>query len=169
MDLAFLAEMLVEAAYPPWAIPRPTSEGALADPRAGRYLRDWGRAGDTGVIAEDDEGRPVGAAWYRRFPADEPGHGFVATDIPELAIAVVDEHRARGIGSSLLRALVEEARSRGERGLSLSVSAQNPAAIRIYQRMGFVHVGGTDDHPTLLLSLAPEQNEAPSGSGRQHD
>jgi len=35
-DLPFLAAMLVEAAYPPWAEPKPTPEEALADPRAGR-------------------------------------------------------------------------------------------------------------------------------------
>jgi hypothetical protein len=40
-DLAFMAEMLVEAAYAPGRTPKPTPDQAAADPRAGRYLRGW--------------------------------------------------------------------------------------------------------------------------------
>ena len=43
---------------------------------ASRYVRGWGRPGDTAVIALEG-GFPVGAAWYRLFPASEPGYGFV--------------------------------------------------------------------------------------------
>ena len=47
-----------------------------------RYVEGFGRAGDCGVVAES-AGLPVGAAWYRRFPADRPGYGYVSEDIPE--------------------------------------------------------------------------------------
>ena len=47
-----------------------------------RYVRGWGRPGDTAVIALEN-GFPVGAAWFRVFGLDEPGYGFVDERTPE--------------------------------------------------------------------------------------
>lgn len=163
-DLPFLAEMLVEAAYAPGTDPKPTSAQALADPSAGRYLRDWGRTGDVGMIAEDDSRMPIGAAWYRRFHAEEPGYGFVAPDVPEVAIAVREGARARRIGSALLAALIEAARIGGERAVSLSVNPRNAVALRLYRGMGFVEIARPADDPStlLLFRLAlPEADRPP--------
>lgn len=163
-DLPFLAEMLVEAAYAPGTHPKPTPAQALAEPAVGRYLRDWGRTGDVGLIAEDDAGRSLGAAWYRRFPAEEPGYGFVAPDVPEVAIAVRDGARAKGIGSALLAALIEAARIGGERAVSLSVNPRNEVALRLYQSVGFVEVARPAGDPStlLLFLLAPPEADCPS-------
>lgn len=153
-DVAFMASMLVEAAYPPWIDPKPTPEDALTDPHAAPYLRSWGRAGDLGVIAEDPSGA-IGAAWCRLLPASEPGYGFVAEDVPEISIAVVPQHRGEGVGQRLLTALIEDASSHGVRALSLSVHVLNPAALHVYERAGFVRVGGTDTLRVMLLTLPP--------------
>ena len=108
-DDAFLREMLYEAAAwnPDW--PRERMIAALADPMLERYHRDWGREGDAGVIAELDR-EPVGSAWYRLFTAEQPGYGFVDEKTPELGLAVVPLHRRKGIGHTLLRALMVQAR-----------------------------------------------------------
>jgi GNAT superfamily N-acetyltransferase len=112
-----------------------------------RYVYNWGRPGDGGVIALD-EGFPVGAAWYRVFTDDQPGYGFVDEDTPELAIAVVPSRRGRGIGAELLEALVVRAREEGHGSLSLAVDAGNPA-IRLYERFGFRRA--RDDGPTIVM------------------
>ena len=151
-DLPFLQAMLYEAAtWRPEAQPPPL-EAVLADPHASRYLSGWGRDGDAGVIGAED--RPVGAAWFRLFPVDEPGYGFVATDVPELSIGVVAESRGRGIGTRLLEALVEVARADGQRAISLSVEPDNPAR-RIYERAGFVRIADDGGAWTMLLELRP--------------
>jgi GNAT superfamily N-acetyltransferase len=147
-----MAAMLVEAAYPPWADPKPTPEEALANPHSARYLRSWGRAGDLGVIAEDESGA-IGAAWCRLFPASEPGYGFVAEDVPEISMAVLAGHRGEGVGQGLLKALIEDASTDGVRALSLSVHVLNPVALHIYEQAGFVRVGGTDTLRVMLLTL----------------
>jgi ribosomal protein S18 acetylase RimI-like enzyme len=151
-DLDFLGAMLYEAAT--WRPgPRPPTETALADPAIARYLRGWGRDGDSALIAEEDD-RPVAAAWYRLFPEDDPGYGFVATDVPELSIGVAAEARGRGIGTSLLDALIAEARDGGFPALSLSVEPDNPA-LRLYERAGFSRVPSNGATWTMLLALRP--------------
>lgn len=151
-DADFLKKMLYEAATwnPDW--PREQVIEALADPLLERFHRDWGRAGDTGVIAEL-VGVPVGAAWFRLFSAAEPGHGFVDEQTPELGIAVEPLHRRKGIGETLLRALISEARQQGFHALSLSVAPHNRSRM-MYERTGFEKVGEESGSWTMLLRLA---------------
>jgi GNAT superfamily N-acetyltransferase len=104
-----------------------------------RYVKGWGRPGDTALIALDD-GFPVGAAWYRLFRRDHPGYGFVDEATPELAVAVVPSRRGRGIGEALLEALVERARSDGHRALSLSVPSEDSSLVTFYEKHGFARV-----------------------------
>jgi GNAT superfamily N-acetyltransferase len=152
-DPAFLAEMLYEAVnwYDDGAEERPTLEEILARPENARYVEGWGRPGDVVVYALDRRDEPVAAAWYRRFPASAPGYGFVAEDVPELAIAVYPEFRGQKVGSLLLGALTARAERDRERGLSLSVQAANPAR-RLYVRYGFeVHAHDADTLTMLRL------------------
>ena len=94
-DFTFLATMLGEARSAPDK-PTPTADQVLADPRYAMYLAGWPRHGDYGLVAEQDG--PVGAAWYRTYTEASHGHGFVAEDVPELAIAVIASRRHKGIG-----------------------------------------------------------------------
>jgi ribosomal protein S18 acetylase RimI-like enzyme len=116
-----------------------------------RYVYNWGRPGDAGVIALDD-GFPVGAAWYRLFRAGEPGYGFVDEQTPELAIAVVPSRRGRGFGQDLLSALLAQAEAEGHGALSLSVERDNPA-LRLYERFGFRQVREEDDTVVMRAEL----------------
>jgi ribosomal protein S18 acetylase RimI-like enzyme len=148
-DIEFLRKMMYEAAAwnPDW--PRERTLEALSHPVLERYVRDWGRPGDAGVIAElDDE--PVGAAWYRLFTQEEPGYGFIDEKTPELGIAVVPLHRRKGIGETLLRALMVQAREDGFQALSLSVAAHNRSRM-MYERVGFQKVREEDDGETWCM------------------
>jgi ribosomal protein S18 acetylase RimI-like enzyme len=151
-DEPFLLTMLLYAAHAdkePGAHP----ERLLRDPALARYVVGFGRGGDLGVVAEDPRG-PLGAAWVRILAGDDRGYGWVADDIPELAIAVAPERTGRGLGTRLLRELLVRARER-YRGVSLSVRRDNPAR-RLYLRHGFAplaevtnRVGSTSE--TMLV------------------
>jgi ribosomal protein S18 acetylase RimI-like enzyme len=143
-DVRFLRDMLHHAYY--W---RERDPGSTAM----RYVRAWGRPGDTAVIALED-GFPVGAAWYRLFPAAEPGYGYVDERTPELAIAVVPSKRGHGIGDALLRSLLDKARQAGYPSLSLSVDSQNAGAIRLYERHGFQRTADDGESVTMIARLA---------------
>ncbi|MEU5976496.1 GNAT family N-acetyltransferase [Streptomyces sp. NPDC047315] len=128
--------------------------GKFGGTRGGaHYVTDWPRPGDFGVVAEGEAGNPVGAAWARAFPVDDPGYGYVGPGVPELTLGVLPEHRGRGVGGALLDALVEAAVEQSVAGLSLSVEDGNPA-VRLYMTRGFLAVGREGASDTMLLDLA---------------
>jgi ribosomal protein S18 acetylase RimI-like enzyme len=149
-DAVFLAEMLAVAAdWRPGTTPRTVSD-VMGDPDLAHYIRDWPIEGDVGVVAEAD--RLVGAAWWRFFPPDDPGYGFVDAAIPEISIGVIEQARGQGQGQLLLQALLEEGRKLGLQALSLSVETDNPAK-HLYERNGFREVGSIGGSLTMVLTL----------------
>lgn len=124
----------------------------MADPNLAHYVEGWPRSGDVGVVAEDDRGEPVGAAWYRHFSADDPGYGFVAPEVPEISLGVIAEARRAGVGRRLMVALIAEARRHRVPQLSLSVEVDNFAR-DLYSELGFAVTGEADGSVTMLLTL----------------
>ena len=140
-DVRFLRDMLRHAYY--WRIDEDVERPVY------RYVRNWGRKGDAGVIALEGA-HAYGAAWYRLFTADEPGFGFVDQSTPELTIAVVPSRRGKGAGKELLEALVELAAADGHGAVSLST---DPGHVGWYERFGFEQVGETPHAVTMLGPL----------------
>ena len=151
-DLAFLATMLGESAVWRPDKPTPTGEQVLADPRYAMYLAGWPRPGDLGLVAEQDG--PVGAAWCRTFTEEVHGHGFVAEDVPELAIAVVPSRRHEGIGRRLLVGLIDASVAQGHAALSLKVARDNPARA-LYESVGFEPVAPDERAGVMIRRHAP--------------
>ncbi|MET3802754.1 ribosomal protein S18 acetylase RimI-like enzyme [Clavibacter michiganensis] len=96
-------------------------------------------------------GIAVGAAWARLYADDDRGYGFVASDIPELGMAIVPSARGRGVGRALLVALVDAVRASGAPAVSLSVEDGNDRARALYESLGFVPVGREGGSDVLLL------------------
>jgi GNAT superfamily N-acetyltransferase len=113
-----------------------------------RYVNNFGRRGDSGLIAW--ERGPIGAAWYRLFTAREPGFGFIDESTPELTIAVVPGRRGSGLGGELLDALLERARAEGHTSISLSAQVDNTG---LYERHGFQSVEQKDGTVTMRKAL----------------
>ena len=96
------------------------------------------RRGDLALVATDDRAQRLGAAWWHfqepPLVVDARGHS-----LPEIAMAVCDDARGRGIGSRLLEELAERAAERFD-ALVLNVHLRNPA-LRLYMRSGFEVAG----------------------------
>src|SRR5262245_26409113 len=58
-----------------------------------------------------------------------------------LGMGVLQPYRGRGLGSALLRAVLEEARSQGLGRIELEVYASNQSAIALYERFRFKREG----------------------------
>ena len=132
-----------------------------------RYVEGWGRAGDIGAIALDTENnQPIGAAWVRLLVGDNKAYGYVDEATPELAIGIDPNYRGRRVGSALLAQLFELTRSHYPT-MSLNTRADNLPAVRLYERMGFAKVEGSEvvnwvggvsyNMVAQLATLAPNQ------------
>jgi GNAT superfamily N-acetyltransferase len=139
-DVRFLRDMLKHAYH--WRL------NEDPDLPVARYVNNWGRPGDAGIIAW--ENGPIGAAWYRVFRASAPGFGFVDEQTPELTIAVVPSRRGGGLGAELMNALLERARKEGHAAISLSAEEGRTG---LYERYGFRAVEQKDGTVTMKATL----------------
>jgi GNAT superfamily N-acetyltransferase len=103
-------------------------------------------------VAVSPAGLPIGAAWLRYLPANDPGYGYVRDDVPELSMGVVASWRGRGVGRALLRSTLDAARAAVAMAVSLSVGRANFAA-RLYEAEGFRTVESFDHSDTMLADL----------------
>ncbi|WP_235960797.1 GNAT family N-acetyltransferase [Paenibacillus silvestris] len=129
---------------------KPAKLELLNDPNLKKYHEDWGRQGDRALLALVDD-VPVGAGWYRLFDESNRGYGFVDHETPELGIAVMPAYRGQGVGVKLMQALIQQAQKDGFSSLSLSVDLSNQAAVRMYEKLGFVYCGMSGTSWTMKL------------------
>lgn len=97
------------------------------------------------TAAEDSRERIVGVA---RFCLDSSGTSC------ECAVTVADEWRERGLGTTLMRHLVEVARERGIRTMYSMDSAENIAMSDLARHLGFVSRVDPEDSTQVIHTLA---------------
>jgi ribosomal protein S18 acetylase RimI-like enzyme len=152
-DEPILWEMLYQAIYVPEGS-KPLSRDIVNLPEISRYVQDWGRSDDAGIIAIDKTNqKTIGAVWDRLLTGKNKGFGFVDDMTPELAIAVMPEYRGFGVGTKLLMKFLKELQLKYQ-AISLSVTSNNPA-VRLYQRLGFETVEIIGDSITMVKRISP--------------
>ena len=150
-DLPFLYEMLFEAFHWNSTNDRPSLTSFFDNPEFSRLLTDWGRRGDTAVIAEMTN-EPIGAAWYRFWTDEDHSYGYLESHIPEIGMAVRSNHRSRGVGRLLIRSLKSIARTNQIKKVTLSVDPKNYALL-LYESEGFAKYGESGTSWTMICEL----------------
>jgi putative acetyltransferase len=112
-------------------------------------------------VAVDAAGRVVGTAGLLRTG---PGAGEVRR------VFLLPEARGRGVGRALLEAVLDAARARGMRRLTLTTRHRYDRAILLYERAGFRPVGAGrqragDPGLAYALDLAPAPGRIPARTG----
>jgi ribosomal-protein-alanine N-acetyltransferase len=82
------------------------------------------------TVAEDESGELAGYAGLRVVDG--------TADIQTIAVAPA--HQRRGLGTTLLGALIDEARTRRATEMLLDVRADNQPALALYERHGFERI-----------------------------
>ena len=137
--------------------------GFMDDSFIERYADKCAHDGTT-IIAYLQEGAVCGAA--ELHPPEQSPDG-----LPEIAFSVEASVRRRGVGSTLFRNLIAEARAKGFRSLRITTGAQNDAMRALAQKFGahltFRHGEssgtidlGKQDQPELALPAFASTMEA---------
>ncbi|HEX6129680.1 MAG TPA: GNAT family N-acetyltransferase [Candidatus Limnocylindria bacterium] len=122
------------------ALHRDQWEGGGAEPPRADHEPDWLsevvaalEAANARIFVADAEGRVIGTA--RVELAERPY--FRIADIRR--VYVVPDWRRRGVATQLMRVAEQAARDGGAKEARLSVVAENAAALRLYEALGYGH------------------------------
>lgn len=152
-EIPLLNDFLYEAVFIPDDMEKPPRE-ITEQPELRLYIEDFGcRKDDFALVAEHD-GKIIGAAWVRIM--DDYGH--IDDEIPSLAISVFEEYRGKGIGTALMKGILDYLREHGYKGVSLSVQKANYAS-EMYRKLGFEVVSESEEEYIMLHQLKMKGNQ----------
>ncbi|MFD1987601.1 GNAT family N-acetyltransferase [Mesorhizobium newzealandense] len=98
---------------------------------------EWRRRLTTNPVVVSFRGEePVGIMGLTRQQGSKMAHRATI-----IMVYLRDSERGGGHAAAMLNLLLDHARASGIRQVELAVSAENPAAIRFYQREGFHEIG----------------------------
>lgn len=120
-----------------------------------RQLRDVARRARTScvLVAVDPAGRLLGGVTYVSGP-DDPYSEELQRDEAGIRMLAVDPAvQGRGIGRALTETCLERARAAGRARLVLHTAAIMPAAVHLYERMGFTRQPEIDFSPAPGIDL----------------
>ena len=130
-EIPILGDFLYEAIFIPEGVAAPP-RSILDDENLQVYIRNFGQMHDDRCLVAEVGDKIVGAIWSRIMN----DYGHIADDIPSIAISLYKEYRNLGIGTDLLRQMLELLKADGYKSVSLSVQKAN-YAMRMYQKAGF--------------------------------
>ena len=146
-EYCLLKDFLYEAIFIPEGVEPPAKE-ITEQPELKLYYEDFGTGrADRCIVAEAD-GRVIGAVWTRIMN----DYGHVDDDTPSFAISLYKEYRGKGIGTELMKQMLELLGKGGFKRASLAVQKAN-YAVRMYEKVGFKTVDETNEEYIMVCDL----------------
>lgn len=145
-----LEQFLYDAIFIPEGEAKPDRD-IIYSPELSVYFKDFGRNDDICFVAEQN-GELIGCIWTRIYTESEPGYGYVDSNTPELSMSVLTEYRQRGIGTRLLKTMLDKLDQYDYEKVSLSVDKIN-YAIKLYKRFGFKELSSDGNSVTMIKKL----------------
>ena len=146
-EIPVLDDFLYEAIFIPEGFPAPP-RSIIENEDLQVYIRDFGKKPDDRCLVAEADGKIVGAVWTRIM--DDYGH--IDSLTPSLAISLYKEYRNQGIGTRLMRCMVEKLKADGYKCVSLSVQKAN-YAVQMYRKVGFIPVSDHGDELLMMLRI----------------
>ena len=146
-EIDLLKDFLYEAIFIPEGV-EPPPRDIVERQELRIYYECFGTdAADHCLVAEAD-GRVVGAVWTRIMN----DYGHVDDETPSFAISLIPECRGKGIGTRLMRDILNLLKEQGFKRASLAVQKAN-YAVRMYKNVGFEIIDENDEEYIMLYTL----------------
>lgn len=138
---------MYEAIYIPEGAIKP-GRNIIKDPELKIYIKDFGtQQGDYCLVSEVED-KIIGAAWSRIIN----DYGHIDNETPSLSISLFNEYRGLGIGTELMKQLLNLLKTKGFKQASLSVQKANYAS-HMYRKFGFEIVKENDEEYVMAIKL----------------
>lgn len=99
------------------------------------FVASYADPSNSVLLVAFDEGRVVGLIGLLGRTLHQEAH------VGSVGLSVDRDHRGRGIGTRLLEQLFEWAPAHGITRIEIEAFANNPEAVRLYERVGFTREG----------------------------
>lgn len=96
------------------------------------YIKNFGKEKDDYCLCAEVDGKIVGAVWVRNIK----GYGSIDDDTPEFAISLYKGFRGYGIGTEMMKDMLNHLKEAGYKKASLAVQKDN-YALKMYLSVGF--------------------------------
>ena len=143
-EQAFLEDFLYEAIFIPEGVEAPSRE-IIRLPELQVYITDFGKKPDDICFLAEVDGKVAGAVWVRVME----DYGHLEEGVPSFAISLYKEYRGQGIGTELMKRMLQELAQRGYEKASLAVQKAN-YAVKMYQKVGFEIVGENEEEYLMM-------------------
>lgn len=144
LEYPLLEDFLYEAIFIPEGTEKPPRE-IIRQEELQVYIRDFGKRKDDRCLVAECDGKIVGACWVRIMN----DYGHIDDETPSFAISLYEEYRGRGIGTELMRRMLELLRAGGYKRASLAVQKDN-YAVKMYKNVGF-EIDGENELEYIML------------------
>lgn len=142
-----LEDFLYEAIFIPEGVSAPPKE-IINKKELQVYIADFGqKKGDIGLVAEVDN-KIVGAVWARIMN----DYGHIDDETPSLAISLYSDYRSYGIGTALMKNMLEALKKSGYKQTSLAVQKAN-YAVKMYKSVGFKIIDENEEEYIMVCKL----------------
>lgn len=145
-EYPILSDFLYEAIFIPEGMEKPP-KSIIEQPELQMYVADFGKEDDWCLVAETKE-KIVGAVWVRIMN----DYGHVDDETPSFAISLYEGYRHLGIGTALMRTMLQLLKDKRYKQTSLSVQKAN-YAVDMYRKVGFEVVGENEDEYIMVCRL----------------
>ena len=153
-EYEILNDFLYEAIFVP-AGEQPPEKSVIYLPELQVYVEDFGKQKDDICFLAEVNHTVVGAVWVRVM--DDYGH--VEDGVPSFAISLYKEYRGYGIGTQLMRRMLEELKQRRYEKASLSVQKEN-YAVNMYLNVGFEIIEEKEEEYIMICRLGLRKDKA---------
>ncbi len=142
-----LKDFLYEAIYIPEGM-QPPERSIIKQPELALYYENFGRGRADNCLVAEIDGKVVGAVWTRIMN----DYGHVDDDTPSFAISLYKGYRGKGIGTEMMRRMLDLLKGQGWKTASLAVRKAN-YAVRMYKALGFRTVDENAEEYIMVCEL----------------
>ena len=147
-EIYLLEDFLYEAIFiPSWYKGELPRDIIYTNPKLYNAIKNFGSKPDDYCLVAEVNEKVIGAVWVSI--AEEYGH--IDNETPSFSISLYKDYRNHGIGSDLLRTMLNHFKKRGYKRVSLGVSKENKRAVHVYQKVGFKIIDDGYDETEYLM------------------